>query len=447
MSTLRRLANIITNAVDAMERVYECSGVPLPSLDEPFNPQDPVESLAQDPEVLAASMNLAAAAAQITATVWDPRRIIVNTANAFHLSSCLLAVSELNVTEVLREAGTKGASANEIGQAINVDPGLIARILRLLATHHIFREVSPGVFANNRVSSTLEKGKPSSLLFAKAEIGGKSGVFLADSLRNSTGQLPFNLAYNTAEPLFLWMEDPKNSYNVSRFAVGMQGPTATEPPDLIFQGFDWSLLPPKSVIVDVGGGIGHVSLTIAKKYPQLRVVNQDLGSPIEISKAHWKEHFPAHLEKQMVEFQVHDFFTPQPRKDAAVFLLRYIMHDWPDDKAAVILKHLRAVALPNARLVIVEKIVPFASAVDLGGLKTQEIPGASRATAQAPLLPNWGAAAADIYLYDLTMHVLLGGVERTVQGFWDVLAQSGWKLVQVYHCPGTNMSHLVAAAA
>ncbi|KAJ6583050.1 O-methyltransferase [Mycena vulgaris] len=465
MSTLRRLANIITNAVDTMERVYERSGLPLPSLDEPFNPQEPAESLAQDPEVLAASKNLAAAAAQITATVWDPRRITVNTSHAFHLSSCLLAVSDLNVAEVLREAGAKGASANEIGQAINVDSGLIARILRLLATHHIFREVSPGVFANNRVSSTLDKGKPSSVLFSNraerfigssgvaafaehtAEIGGKSGVFLADSLRNPTDQLPFNLAYNTAEPIFLWMEDPKNTYSVSRFAVGMQGTAATEPPDLIFQGFDWSLLSPKSVIVDVGGGIGHVSLTIAKKYPQLRVVNQDLESPIEISKAHWKENFPAHLERQMVEFQVHDFFTPQPTKDAAVFLLRYIMHDWPDDKAAAILKHLRAVALPTTRLVIVEKIVPFASAGDLVGSQAQEIPGASRPTAEAPLLPNWGAAAADIYLYDLTMHVLLGGVERTVQGFCDVLAHSGWKLVQVYHCPGTQLSHLVAAPA
>lgn len=100
---------------------------------------------------------------------------------------------------------------------------------------------------------------------------------------------------------------------------------------------------------------------------------------------------------------VHDFFTPQPVKDAAVFLMRYIMHDWPDDRAAIILKHLRAVALPTTKLVIVEKIVPFASAGDRVGSKMQEIPGASRPTAEAPLLPNWGAAAADIYLYDLTV--------------------------------------------
>jgi hypothetical protein len=34
-----------------------------------------------------------------------------------------------------------------------------ARILRLLATNHIFTEVSPDVFANNRLSSALDTGK------------------------------------------------------------------------------------------------------------------------------------------------------------------------------------------------------------------------------------------------------------------------------------------------
>jgi len=36
-------------------------------------------------------------------------------------------------------------------------PVCLARILRYLATRHMFREVSPDVFTNNRVSSTLIK--------------------------------------------------------------------------------------------------------------------------------------------------------------------------------------------------------------------------------------------------------------------------------------------------
>jgi hypothetical protein len=44
---------------------------------------------------------------------------------------------------------------------------LPARILRLLATNHIFAEVSPDVFANNRLSSALDTGKSVEELLAK----------------------------------------------------------------------------------------------------------------------------------------------------------------------------------------------------------------------------------------------------------------------------------------
>jgi hypothetical protein len=39
-----------------------------------------------------------------------------------------------------------------------------------------------------------------------------------------------------------------------------------------------------AVLVDVGGGIGHLSLTIAKRYPKLRVVIQDLPHTVDEAK-------------------------------------------------------------------------------------------------------------------------------------------------------------------
>ena len=44
---------------------------------------------------------------------------------------------------------------------------LPARVLRLLATNYIFTEVSPDVFANNRLSSVLDTRKPVEELLAK----------------------------------------------------------------------------------------------------------------------------------------------------------------------------------------------------------------------------------------------------------------------------------------
>ncbi|KAF7336117.1 O-methyltransferase [Mycena venus] len=420
VSILRRLSNIISDAVDNIEQAYENAQLALPSLDQPFDENDPAEALRRHPAVSAATNNIMAAAAQMSAIVCDPRRGAVNAANSFHLSSCLLAASEFNVVEILREAGAEGANATDIAALSGVDPGLMgqqscrvyfvvdsdsmtARILRLLATHHIFQELSPGVFTNNKISSALDKGRPARVLHSNKEdrLIGSSGVAaMAEHTRANVG-MDAGTAESASPIPFLWVSTPLK-YHI---------------------GYDWSQLPAGGKIVDVGGGIGHVSLTIAKNYPHLRVVNQDLGQPIEISKAHWRKIFPEHLDSQMVEFQVHDFFAAQPVKDAAVFLLRYILHDWTDEKAIVLLRSLRAAALPTTRLVIAEKILPYASRVD----RKSDIPGAALPAAEAPLLPNWGPAMADLYFYDLTMHVLLGGVERTLDGFREMLAESGWR--------------------
>jgi ubiquinone/menaquinone biosynthesis C-methylase UbiE len=40
-------------------------------------------------------------------------------------------------------------------------------------------------------------------------------------------------------------------------------------------GFDWQSLPKGSLVVDVGGGVGSQTLTLAKKYPHLAFVIQD----------------------------------------------------------------------------------------------------------------------------------------------------------------------------
>ncbi|KAJ7073574.1 O-methyltransferase [Mycena amicta] len=466
-STLRQLSDLISASVDTIERVYAAAGQPLPSLDAPCNPVDPAEVLrGENPEIEAAVKNLVAASAQISATMFDPMRAVVNASHAFFISSCLLAASDANVVEILREAGPEGAEAKKIAEISSVDADILTRTLRLLATHHIFREVSPGVFANNRVSSALDKGKSTKELFSgsraerltgssgvaalaehTADLVGKAGVYLSDQMRLRPTKLPMSLAFNTDKSVFDWFHsEPGNEYNVARFAVAMEGTSATEPGDLIFQGFDWGDLPAGSVIIDVGGGIGYVSLAIAKRYPHLHIVNQDMEAVIEISKQHWNEHFPEHVANQKVELQVHDFFTPQNNTAApAVFLLKYILHDYNDTKAAVILRHLReAASQDTTKLVVVEKIVPFAS--DSGSSSEAEIqvPGAHRPTAPPPLLSNWGPATADTYLYDMTMHAMLGGTERTLEGFSTLFGRCGWTLVEVHHCAGSQVSQIVA---
>ncbi|KAF8135213.1 O-methyltransferase [Mycena galopus ATCC 62051] len=456
LSTLRILANVINQAVDTMERVYTNAGLPLPCLDQPFHRDNRAENLRQNIEVAGAVKNIIAAAAQLTATVTDPVTMVLNTALAFQVSACLGAASELNIVDILREAGPQGTHVKEIAALSQTDPDMIARILRLLATHHLFREVSPGAYANNRISSCLGTGKAPNVRFENREerlngtsgiialvemvvdVGLKAGAFLVDSLQPpGQDKLPLQLALKTDEPFFNILQRPENRYKLKRFAVAMEGSTALDLPEMILQGFDWGALPGGAIVVDVGGGIGQISLAIAQEHPGLRIVIQDLGPAIKLAKAHWAKHLPTHVDTKLVELQVHDFFTAQPVKNADVFLLRHVLHNWGKAKAASILQRLRAAATPSTKLVFIERIVP-----DSG--PASGMSGADRPRAPDPLLPNWGPASAYIYLSDIMMHNLLGATERTLQEFIDILNLGGWTLVQVHHCPPSASSHLVA---
>lgn len=82
ISVLRLLADIISDAVSKLEYAYAAAAMSIPSLDKPFDPEDPAEKLRKDPAISEAVMNLVAAAGQITATVRDPVASVLNSAHA-----------------------------------------------------------------------------------------------------------------------------------------------------------------------------------------------------------------------------------------------------------------------------------------------------------------------------------------------------------------------------
>ncbi|KAJ7648737.1 O-methyltransferase [Mycena polygramma] len=474
LSSLRQLSNIIAQAVTDIKREYAKAPAPLPSLDEPFNPADAAEAVGMSPSVVAASSLVIAAAAQITAgTVSNPVLAIVTMRCwCYHLSSCLRVVATLNVVEILREGGREGMHIQDIAEKAGTDLDKLCRVLRLLATHHVFREVTPDVFTNNRISSVIDKGKPSALLFQKpaerfsgtsglgayvehiTDEGFKSSAYMADTLvdpATAFSQAPtatlFSRAFSTDMPIFAWFESPENKERLVRFGIGQAGSNKIDPPESILLGLNWDQLPKDAVLVDVGGGVGSTSLTIAKATPNVRIVNQDRAPVIEQAKAYWTENLKSHVDSGMVEFQVHDFFAPQPVKNADIFMLRQIVHDWPDDTTddAVIkiLSQLRAAATPKTKLVIVDQIIPYATESAL----VDSIPGTARPSPPAPSLRNMGAASAVPYWADIHMYALLNGRERTMGTFVNVCEKSGWKIVQVYHLPGSLFSETVADPA
>ena len=87
------------------------------------------------------------------------------------------------------------------------------------------------------------------------------------------------------------------------------------------------------------------------------------------------------------------------------------MHDWSDERASVILRHLRdaasAVASPRkTRLLVIDRIVPYAcrSTSDDDEAKDRDIPGLIKAEGVPEfLLPNLGAWGPTPYHADLNV--------------------------------------------
>lgn len=98
----------------------------------------------------------------------------------------------------------------------------------------------------------------------------------------------------------------------------------------------------------------------------------------------------------------HDFFTPQPVENAAVFLLKQILHDWPDAYASRILVRLRDVARKDTKLVLIENLIPLACH-DHGSDDGEGIPGAVPKEAPKPLLANYGIANEMAYNGDMAV--------------------------------------------
>ena len=79
-----------------------------------------------------------------------------------------------------------------------------------------------------------------------------------------------------------------------------------------------------------------------------------------------------------------------------MYLLREILHNWPDAYAAKILKQTREAAGPNSKLVLVECVVQYACS---GTSEDADIPGAIMPPAPSPLLANFGIAKYIIDYY------------------------------------------------
>ena len=99
-----------------------------------------------------------------------------------------------------------------------------------------------------------------------------------------------------------------------------------------------------------------------------------------------------------------DFFAEIPIQ-ANAYLLRWIIHDWDDDKAITILENVRKAARQDARLLLVESLIPETAEFDVSKCM------------------------------DMNMLEMAGGRERTAAQFRELYNQAGFELEQIVPTP------------
>ncbi|EEP81703.1 conserved hypothetical protein [Uncinocarpus reesii 1704] len=160
----------------------------------------------------------------------------------------------------------------------------------------------------------------------------------------------------------------------------------------VLDSYDWKAAG-KITVVDLGGSGGHDDIALAQAFPDLTITVQDLPEV----KPTFEATVPADL-KSRVSFMEHDFFKPQPVQ-ADIYMLKLILHDWPDHESVQILQALRPALKPGSRVLFIDYV------------------GKQGETEGSPLprsIQQMGTAT------DLRMMALFNAKERPVEAWRDI---------------------------
>ncbi len=326
-----------------------------------------------------------------------------------HLS-CLRWICHFNVLSCIPLTGSVPYS--ELASLANVPVTQLRSVCRMLMTSNLLCEPVPDEVAHNNVSSMFitNPGFTDWATFitqfsmpAAAHMTEATQKWGQTDKKNETA---VGLALGTDKPLFDFIsESPKLSKLFAAYMKNVQGGDGTNLRHLI-KGFDWASLN-DAVVVDVGGSTCSSAIALAQAFPNLRFVVEDLPEPIATARQVLEKQ-PESI-KARIAVHVHSFFLPQPCKEAQVYLMRMILHDWPDREALTILQNHLSVLKHDAkaRLLIMDTVLPSL------------LPGQAE-----DRMRDHNQSEAILRVRDLTMMQSFNAKERELSQFTDLLSQT-----------------------
>jgi hypothetical protein len=309
--------------------------------------------------------------------------------SGFRATQLVRAVTELRIPDLLADGPR---SAADLAEATGVMTGPLERAMRALVSVGVFDEVDGGRFAATPVSDWF-RDRPGSMRGIALMLPAESYRAFSDLMYSlKTGEPAFEHIYSMSR----WEQLAQEPEQAALFNAAMQFGTEGVR-DAVASAYDFTGL---LSVVDVGGGRGTLIAGLLKANPGLRGTVFDLEAGL------------AETEDYLKTEGVHDrctvkrgsFFDHVPSGHDA-YVLKNIIHDWSDEKAAVILANCRKAMSPEQRLILIERIVP-ARAED-------------------------SASARQLFMADMQMMVMLGGRERTLDEFRALLEGAGFQLTRV----------------
>jgi O-methyltransferase domain/Dimerisation domain len=304
----------------------------------------------------------------------------------FWQSRALAIAAELELADLLADGPQ---SVEVLAERTTTHSPSLFRLMRALESIGYFTQVSPRVFANTASSALLRKNAPGSQwALVRGTLSNGFGQYdsWAEILHSiQTGKTALEKVYGCeAWEFFNSRPEVWAVFNESMRSVG----AAISP--AVAQAYDWGRF---SVVADIGGGIGSQLVAILDAHPSVRGILFDAPSVVAQAIPH------ARMERVSG-----DFFKSVP-VEADAYILRSIIHDWPEQEALAILKNVRHAMKPNSRLVLIERVVP----------ETAEL---------APA--KW---------LDLHMLAVAGGRERTAAEYHELYTESGFDLERIISTP------------
>lgn len=304
-------------------------------------------------------------------------------------AQAISTAAELGIADALANGPL---SAQEVATAVGADADAVGRLLRALIGRGVFRRLRDGRYDLNPLADALRSDAEVSMAGMARLVGTPqqrehwSG--LTDAIRSGRSVVP----ELRGKQFFDYLADEPELAEIFNRAMTSTSDLSIAP---LVAAYDFSGY---STIVDVGGGHGRLLSAILQATPQARGILFDQPQVVAGAPAELGEH-GVQDRVRIVEGSFFDGDDIPGGGDA--YVLKNIIHDWPDDESVRILSNVRKAAATGAKVLVLEQVIP---------LHDRDIPA------------KW---------VDLEMLVMVDGRERTESEYGDLLRRAGFTLTRV----------------